>query len=238
MESFLDYGAIDWYGIYRLTDVETMNLDWDYQSESDSVDTNTGSDFADEFVKFLNNDQREYHLCYNGLHYGVSSEFDYGGGSSPTALDGVDDDDDWHYDSAFTMPHVMILGTDGPDGRPQNFAIQEMLHGFVSSTLVEQYDDGTWDSSKEPLMDYSESWFHSDHSLGEVEYSYWGDNPVTPMATIWTGEIRDDDEASKARCGSSTDWEGAYTQQMTSCTKEAVKITANNDDYQDEEVGQ
>lgn len=86
------------------------------------------------------------------------------------------------------------------DDIARNAAIQEPVHLMIDTSLA---DDLTGPDGDE-------------HTLGKINFY----NDATPMLTFHEGEA-----AHKGSCQTSYDWGFTYTQDLTSCTEQAVKDT-------------
>ena len=113
--------------------------------------------------------------------------------------------------SAFKRGVMAFTGAacGGFDGLQRNSAIQEVLHGFIRFSQIEESALVGGGGSN-----------YDEHRLGEVR-----DWEVTPMLTYHANES---DQYNEGQCdGDGTTMDG-YDQRLTDCTIEAVRQVANN----------
>lgn len=151
---------------------------------------------------------------YHGVHVGVADGFDFAN------AEGFDTK------SAFAQGIRATVGTAGSSDKYKNFGAQEPLHCWIDNDLS-TVDDMTNDGSH----------LH-EHDLGIVHDDTTGGNrgSVSPMATLYTGntsgkEDHADHDGESGGCATFEPWDGTYDTTITSCTKDAVGATANDDEF-------
>lgn len=165
-----------------------------------------------EFVDWLG-DESPYWPAQPGCHMLVAEEYRDSGGPHGTDYDRPIDADSLD-DCAFNEAHAMVLGLRDPErrrARHQNFAVQEPLHTF----LPEEY------LAAETDLLHPES--PDEHQLGSLT----DDGEATPMITGHAGP--DDwyyDVSGRGTCGSDGRWSGGHSPTLTPCTREAVRLAA------------
>lgn len=162
------------------------------------------STYRTEFEDYLENTiDDSYYPGLNGVHFGVANGFDdAGGGRTGTTAS----------DTGFLEAHWMVLGTASDDAsRIKSFSIQEPLHSFISYDVAVDYG-------------YAEPGSTShEHDPGKID----GSGSVTPMLTTWTNCGVRSDHSDHASCNPDNSCAGTYSQDLTNCTVNAVKVSAD-----------
>lgn len=162
------------------------------------------STYKDEFEPYLEDTiDDDYYPGLNGVHFGVADGFDdAGGGATGTTAT----------DTGFFEAHWMVLGTEsGNTSRIESFSIQEPLHSFISYDVAVDY------GYAEPGSTAHE------HDPGKIDSS----GSVTPMLTTWTNCGVRSDHSDHASCDPDNSCDGTYSQTLTYCTVNAVKVTVD-----------
>lgn len=133
------------------------------------------------------------------------------GFSCSTSTAGGEFADDCDSPSAFKRGVVAYTGTCGDSGLRKNSAIQEPIHGFIEFRYEPVYSMTTYD----PDTDYPST--GEEHELGEIR-----DYNISPMLTYHTDEY-----TNSGDCSGDGTYATGYTQNLTGCTKTAVKETGN-----------
>lgn len=192
LEQLESYGALNWWEVWKLKDSE------DYPEVYG--DRDTFSDYPDEedgFPGYLKDNENSYYQ-YKGLHYGVSSDFDGGGGTKNYHIE----------DTAFKTNTWMYVGTGSGDiDRVQTFTIQELLHAYVAIKDVAHLDIFKDDSPTS-----------HEHDPGRV----YDNGYISPFAITYHNT---DDHAGHGTCRETIDSPNGYSQEMTTCSKKAVAET-------------
>lgn len=110
--------------------------------------------------------------------------------------------------SSFVDPNKAVMGTQVEKKLIQG-SIMETMHTFI------RHD---YDEVNDLIRDENEY-----HDFGTITDN---GNQVTPMATGYTGPYS---PSTYGNCGNNYWYESGYTQSLTWCTKEAVRITATKD---------
>lgn len=98
-----------------------------------------------------------------------------------------------------------VHGTNGDSGNYlKNISVQEALHNFIDVCVP----------GVSSLVDDDE------HDLGQVYQNVWNDT-ASPMTTSYIS-----DHADHGDCESDANWDGDYTQHVSSCTVDALDETA------------
>lgn len=176
-----------------------------------------------------------------GCHMLVGEAIEYAGGAHGSDYrDDPNYPDDFDYDanpnhSAFEYGVTMFTGLSNKDGtshsdsRVRNFIMQENLHVFSSP-------DYWYPGSGLLNCDDSDvsAYMPDEHMLGVVwDYGPYGSNPITPFLTSHVTEeddgyaISNSDLQECGPCNEAADWQGAYYDQITDCTNDAIKETVN-----------
>lgn len=135
-----------------------------------------------------------------GCHYLV---YDASCTENTTGGERHDSCSDYYADPAFTDGVIMFTGVCDDLDLRRNSAVQEALHPFINYGI-------------EDIQTLAGN--ASEHSLGEVD----GSGYVTPMLTYWDDEYGINGDCSGQDIGSK------YKQNLTWCTKEAIKKTSRN----------
>lgn len=143
----------------------------------------------------------------------IAEQTNYGGekgahlGGAGGFTGGLADSGDGFGQTSFSTGNTCVVGTLDVKEFYSNLAIQEVLHTFIYHELVD--DDLTKSGDTE-----------HEHDLGHV----YSDHSSSPMITSYEG-----DHTEHGQCDNAPGFLGYYTASLTSCTKEAVKITADQD---------
>lgn len=219
-----DYGAIDYYAIYR----------WEHESSATNypewgdIDNCSYGDISDNFKAFLENDDPGStcgnvpsngtgynHYNKTGVHqliHGGSTGCDETAGDYAPAGAGAEAIGE----TAFNEGRVAWSPICSDTGLTEAAAAQETLHMFIDSN----YDE-TNNCDDDPR----------DHSLGTLRfYSEYGLTYCTPMLAYHWDDFNDDhDENPDCPCPVDRETEPTgHSLDITSCTKESVKNTADN----------
>lgn len=165
-----------------------------------------GGTYYDNFRDYVNRNNYDDLL---GIHLGVTSSTRYANAEYVGKGD-----------SAFVSATRAFVGVRGDYAitteniqRYQNAAIQESLH----NSIVSEYQDLAYLAEND------------EHQLGMIR----SDGKSTPMLVFYeeagANPIGRSPEAQKGYCQSDTTWSHEHTRGMTFCSKEAVKITGDND---------
>lgn len=150
---------------------------------------------------------------WNDFQPWVNEETDYGYemgahlGVAGGFLGGTSEDADDFGQTSFSTGKPCIVGVAAGKELYSNLAIQEVLHTFIIYFLV---DDNLTKSGDD----------EHEHDLGHV----YDDHSASPMVTTYEGEHTD-----HGKCDNAPGHWDTYTASLTSCTKEGVKITADNE---------
>lgn len=223
-DQLLSYGAIDYYAIYRW---EHESSDTNYPEWGD-IDNCTYSDIEDNFRSFLensdpgdtcgdvdNNGTGENHYNKSGVHqliHGGSTGCNETGGDYAPAGAGAESIGE----TAFNEGRVAWSPICSDTSLSEAAAAQETLHCFIHS----KYDE-TNDCDDDPR----------EHSLGTLHYYPDFDYTVcTPMLAYHWDDFNDDhNENPDCPCPVDRETDADdHTLDLTSCTKESVKNTADN----------
>lgn len=224
-DQLYDYGAIDYYAIYR----------WEHESSTTNypewgdIDNCSYSDISDNFKSFVKNNGDPSGTCgtvpYNGTgqsHYDFTGvhQLIHGGSTGCTETAGdyapAGAGAESHGQTAFNEGRVAWSPICSNTSLTEAAAAQETLHMFMHPNY-----DGTSSCSSDPRQ----------HSLGTLNhYPSFGDYDVcTPMLAYHWDDFDNHDEDPWCPCP--VDRESAaesHTKDITSCTKDAVKNTADN----------
>lgn len=207
MQQLESYGSISYYSLDRF---DTSNYNYP------DLNISTWEDIRDGFRSFLEDGSKNgtgtnLKNGYIGSHLLVHSE----GCSADDSIAAYEASDSCSDNSsAFSRGVMSWTGSECnlDSGLRKNSAIQEPLHTFIRYEDIEGIHDLTNDNDG-TIRRFEE------HRLGEVS-----DFDVTPLLTYHA----DEDPREKGDCdGDGTSVDG-HTQQLTWCTKEAVKLTADN----------
>lgn len=207
----LDSGLYDLYWSNAIEYYEVYEYTGGYPELPDSTRSEYKTAFEDWLKNTLSDD---YYPNRDGCHFGVTNGFDDAGGGFQG---------EQASDTAFVTSNWMVLGTGSRNtSRIKSFAIQEPLHCFISHDVAVNNN-----------LARSGCSCH-EHDLGQIASG----GAVTPMATTWTAcsernlDGSEDYHASHGSglangCDTGNSCAGTYTQDLTSCTIDAVDYTGD-----------
>lgn len=217
-EELLNYGAIDWYIVERF---KVKDQDYNYPEVVRNDGDNTS--WQNEFQNYLqgtrsndpNNGTGSDLTQLRGVHYLIHNwgcKTGTVGGLWGTYDCNSNDSQGKTEDTAFATGYPMWMSDAcSNENLVRNSSIQEALHPFILRDLVADDRDG----DGVPLFNDAD-----EHSAGKVTTA----GEATPMATYHATES---DVVGEGECSPGGNFDDAYIQTLTRCTKEAVKRTVS-----------
>ncbi len=223
-EQLLSYAAIDHYTIYRWY-YETLTTKYPYWGD---IDNCSSDGIKHNFKSYLKNSgdtnycgtvekngtgDNKYNLlgCHLLIHGGATGCTETAGDYAP---DGAGAEAP-HDSSAFNDSKAAWAPICSDSDFTKAAVAQETLHTFIHPDY-----DGTNECDTDP----------SDHSLGTLNYSSQDDTTIcTPMLTYHWDDFADHNDSATCPCPVDRQTTpDSHTLSTTTCTKDAVKNTANN----------
>lgn len=223
-DQLLNYGAIDYYAIYRWDyahseteypywgDIDNCTMDGIWQNFKSFVKNEGDTDYCGTVSKNGTGDNNYNHVGVHQLiHSGYTGCDETAGDYAPAGAGA-----ERHGETAFNEGRVAWSPVCSNTSLTEAAAAQETLHMFMHPTY-----DGTSDCDSDPRQ----------HSLGTLNYYRDFDYDVcTPMLTYHWDDFDDPKHNEDPYCPCPVDRESAaesHTLDLTSCTKHAVWNTAD-----------
>lgn len=210
MDDVYSFGAIDYYELFRFK-ADDSSYEHPQLSSSDNI--------LVDFRNWLQNDDgmtngtgKDLKANHDGAHLLVH---DFGCDTDYVSAENADSCD---YPSAFVRGVAAWTSVDCTNeghGIVRNSAIQEPFHCFIRYHDQDIYELVNADTSSEQDDHLRE------HALGKVTDS--GSNNITPMLTY---HAFDYDQVGDCTGTGQTPY--LWTQNLTTCTKKAIELTAND----------